>query len=75
MTIILNPRATKQQKMQYRADWMLEFSNEVIRLQPKHSGRIDWNTAQYLFNTGAKAIDAAVQYAANHIEPIVGNQR
>ena len=62
MTIIITPPATKEQRMQYRQEWMIAFSDEVKRLQPKHTSKIDWKTAQQLFNTGIKAIDAALQY-------------
>tara|TARA_Y100000310_G_scaffold1346_1_gene1827 strand:+ start:1052 stop:1474 length:423 start_codon:yes stop_codon:yes gene_type:complete len=39
--------------------WMRDVSDEVEKLNPKMAGRIDWDTAQYLMNTGKKPKEAA----------------
>ena len=39
--------------------WMADVSDEIEKLNPKMAGRIDWDTAQYLMNTGKKPKEAA----------------
>ena len=51
-----------------RALWMGKFEKHVTQLAPKHTGKIDWNTATHLFNTGKSHEDAAEQYVNNRKE-------
>ena len=43
--------------------WMKALSDEIERLNPKMAGRIEWDTAQYLMNTGVKPKEAAKRMA------------
>ena len=43
---------TKKQK------WMAEFSDKLIALKPEMAGKIDWDTASYLYNQGANPEEA-----------------
>ena len=60
--MIMQINSTPTQRMQYRHEWMITFSDEVIRLQSSHKGQIDWIAAQLLFNKKMNPLDAAVQY-------------
>ena len=55
-----------QTKAQRQADWLGAFSDAVITLEPRHAGRIDWDTAKHLYFTGVSVSDAAAQYVRNH---------
>ena len=65
MTIIITPTATREQRMQYRQEWMIAFSDEVRRLMPSNRAPINWINAQVAFNAGTNVLDAAVAYAAS----------
>ena len=43
---------------QVKAHWMKTLQDEIDRLGG-HPGQIDWDTAQYLFDQGERAEDAA----------------
>lgn len=46
-----------------RAQWMKAFENAVVSAWPETAGKLDWNTATYLFNSGRfTAQTAAEQY-------------
>ena len=62
MIMILH--STKAQRAQYKIDWMNAFNDEVCRLSPIATGKIDWNSATYYFNSGIAATDAALKYVA-----------
>jgi hypothetical protein len=55
-------KATKAQRESYRSNWMNEFSLEVCRLDVKHTGKIDWDSAAFYFNSGVHPDDAALKY-------------
>lgn len=42
-----------------REHWMRQYSEMLVMLAPTVAGRIDWDTAAHLFNTGADAAKAA----------------
>jgi len=45
--------------------WMREFENHVVKTHPHLAGKIDWNTAAHLHNTGHKPEGAAHWYTAS----------
>ena len=45
-----------------KSNWMAAFQAEVLKLDKKHSGKIDWDTATYLFNQHMSPVDAAKKY-------------
>ena len=51
---------TKAQKK--RAAWMQVFDEKVRSIEPKHSGRIEWESAIHFFYTGLDASTAAIRY-------------
>ena len=57
-----------QTKADKQADWLARFSDAVVTLEPRHAGRIDWDTAKHLFFSGMTVSDAADQYVRNHQE-------
>lgn len=42
--------------------WMAEFENHVNDQEPRHAGKIEWDTAHHLHNTGHAPVDAARKY-------------
>ena len=54
-----------QTKAQRQADWMARFSDAVITLEPRHAGKIDWNSAQHFYFSGLDAAEAAQKYVNN----------
>ncbi len=57
-----------QTKAQQQADWLARFSDAVVTLEPRHAGRIDWDTAKHLFFSGMSVSEAAGQYVRNRQE-------
>lgn len=57
-----------QTKADKQADWLARFSDAVVTLEPRHAGRIDWDTAKHLFFSGMTVSDAAGQYVRNRQE-------
>jgi len=57
-----------QTKADRQADWLARFSDAVVTLEPRHAGRIDWDTAKHLFFSGMSVADAASQYVRNRQE-------
>jgi hypothetical protein len=55
-------------KAQRQADWLARFSDAVVTIEPRHAGRIDWDTAKHYFFTGHKPQDAANLYVNNRRE-------
>lgn len=49
-------KATRKEK------WMREFSDFVYLLDASVKGKVDWDTATYLYNTGLTPSDAANKY-------------
>jgi hypothetical protein len=49
-------------KDQRRAIWMSDFEDHVTKQEPRHAGKIEWDTAHHLHNTGHKPVDAARRY-------------
>ena len=46
-----------------RVKWLAAFETLVIAADPAMSGRIDWDTAIHLFNTGLTPEQAALRAA------------
>ena len=59
-----------QTKAQRQADWLTRFTDAVVTLEPRHAGRIDWDTAKHLFFSGMSVSDAADQYVRNRQEAV-----
>lgn len=57
---------TKEQK---RAVWMGNFENHVVKSNPQHAGKINWDSAHHLYNTGHTEQDAAKKYL-EHEKPM-----
>lgn len=59
---------TKQRLIKER--WMREFETEVLRLRPGLAGRIDWDTANYLFNNcpALLPVQVALKYVAAQMD-------
>lgn len=57
-----------QTKADKQADWLARFSDAVVTLEPRHAGRIDWDTAKHLFFSGMSVSEAAGQYVRNRQE-------
>ena len=57
-----------QTKADKQADWLARFSDAVVTLEPRHAGRIDWDTAKHLFFSGMTVSEAAGQYVRNRQE-------
>lgn len=53
-------------KSAYRAQWMADYERRVNAAMPETVGRIDWDTASYLFNLGIASDTAAARYVKNH---------
>jgi len=35
-----------------KANWMKQYSQLIVKAKPEMAGKIDWNTATFLFNSG-----------------------
>jgi hypothetical protein len=55
-----NKKELKKQK------WMREMSEEFNRITPWMKGKIDWDTAIYLFNCKTSPITAAIKLHQPH---------
>lgn len=55
-------------KAQREAAWKAQFADLVVRFEPKHAGRIEWSSAQYFYNQGMDADEAAALYVNNRKE-------
>lgn len=49
----------KNEKM---ADWLAQFTDKLVGLHPRLSGRIDWDAAKHYYYSGASVDDAVTQY-------------
>jgi hypothetical protein len=47
-----------------RERWMTNFENLVIEQMPEASGKIEWESAVYFFNTNLTSDEAAAKYIA-----------
>lgn len=50
---------TKAQRM---ADWIGQFSDALLSLHPRLSGRVDWDAAHHYYYAGVSVEDAVLQY-------------
>lgn len=55
-------RQHKMSKADQRAQWMAEYERLVVAAKPELTGRIDWDTATYLYLSGV-SVTAAAQRA------------
>ena len=55
----------KLTKEQRKAIWLSAFSDAVLKIDIRHAGRIDWDTANFYFNEGLRPDMAAGTYCAN----------
>lgn len=53
-------------KAEIRQQWLATYEQELTRLIPELAGKVDWHTANYLFNTGNAARDAAERMAKRY---------
>ena len=54
------PKLTKQ-----REDYLYQFEQEVTKLAPQFTGKIDWNAALNFYFIKKPIEEAAAQYVAN----------
>lgn len=45
-----------------RETWMREFESAVLAARPELSGRLNWDSAAFFYNSGISAIQAAARY-------------
>jgi len=64
----LKGKSMKKRQAWRRMEWMRAFEETLTAIDPHTSGRIDWDTATFLFNSGARAIEAAHRYAQTMID-------
>lgn len=55
-------------KTEHRELWMRRFEDCVIARKPGASGKIDWNTATFFYNSGMTPELAAHRYADTFTE-------
>ena len=51
-------------KAQRQADWLGRFSDAVVTIDSRHSGRIDWDTAKHYYFSGYSVDDAVARYTS-----------
>ena len=54
----------KQTKAQRQAQWLTEFTDQVVSRAPAHSGRIEWPSALHFYFTGLTPAEGAARYLA-----------
>lgn len=58
------PFRTRKQEARARADWLQWVERLVVTTKPELAGRMDWDTAIYLWNSGADTETAAERLIA-----------
>ena len=53
-------------KEQARSDWMRRYQARVTSVRPELIGRMDWDTANHLYNLGLDYQAAADRFLVNH---------
>lgn len=51
-----------------KAQWMAEFEKHVVSAEPKHAGKIDWDSAHHFYFQKHTPKDAADAYVRNRIQ-------
>jgi hypothetical protein len=54
----------RQTKAQRQAQWLTEFTDQVVSRVPAHSGRIEWPAALHYYFTGLTPAEGAARYLA-----------
>ena len=54
----------RQTKAQRQAQWLTEFTDQVVSRDPAHSGRIEWPSALHFYFTGLTPAEGAARYLA-----------
>jgi hypothetical protein len=49
-----------------RANWLALYETKLNKARPETIGKIDWDTAIFLYNQNLTAGDAVAKYIANH---------
>lgn len=49
-----------------RAAWMAAFEEALVDRIPAVRGRVDWDTATYLYGQGLRVVDAVDRYERSH---------
>ena len=58
-----------------RQRWMRDFEQNVLALDYRYTGHIDWDTASHFFFSGKSPSDAAQQYVTiRHVVAANGEQ-
>jgi hypothetical protein len=52
-----------------KSDWMKSFQEAVVSTDKKHQGKIDWDTATFLFNQNMNPKKAAEKYLEGGTKP------
>lgn len=53
-----------QSKDRVKRRWLAAFERQVIEACPQQAGRIDWDTAIFMFNRGDRSDEAAERVIA-----------
>ena len=59
-------QAAKDHDERRKGDWMQEFEDAVVAALPAAAGKIYWDDANYHYNQGRLAQEAADKYVASH---------
>ena len=54
----------RQTKAQRQAQWLTEFTDQVVSRVQAHSGRIEWPSALHFYFTGLTPAEGAARYLA-----------
>ena len=52
-----------QTKAAMQAEWLGAFSDALVTINPRYSGKIQWDYAKHCYFSGQKAKEAAAGYA------------
>ena len=62
-------------KAKTKAEWMGNFEDHVCALDPRHTGKIEWPSAEFFYGRGDSAFDAAEKYVENRKDVPVAQVR
>jgi len=51
-----------------RQAWMATYESELVKRVPEWTGKVDWNSAIYFYNSGRDPIEAAMYMAFRKAE-------
>lgn len=54
---------SKQQRA--RQQWLADFERKVVERSPAHAGKLNWDAAIHMFNTGVPIDEAVERFIAS----------